>query len=774
MACLLIFYSIIHGLLASTASLLFFLLLGITCLPKKILSACRFPFFWGLVGLSIFCLICFYSLQWDISLYTVFQSLPFFLIPLCIIRRKHLAHCGQILFAPTESYRKWLLRGLVFVLFYLLAFIFLPQPDPRHYLPVTHIANSDIFNYINVAQDLFSLKDSTMAESYLHPFNLPYSDIHWAYYQTPAVYYFHAWMSLFYGGNCMEAAMPVLYMTISLIGLMITYYCYHFFRCPYWMSAGIAAMILCGTFYRFIFGFYFLSSLMGTVIWLAALMSLLQWDFLQRLNRYRALSFILLLSVPLCLLLLFYPIFFWALLPVLLVVILLVLFFERKSFAVKVPYFLYTGLGILAITIVFCITPQAINFSLNNVLCQANRDDILWVLPLLSPLSLLGFPSYYGWLEGKGILVCFVCLCVGLFFCFYQTNKNNRQAPAYILSLLALGSLGAYWLYVDIAGPLRYQPWKFASYFLAPMAGVFWGICFNTLSYYKHYKKIFIALLAICLLGNFFFYYYTLPEAPTNKYRSLSALDIIVKGPLYTKMETFSSTYLARFFIRHHVLHSLNRSYYVKESLTNIADDAPFFVESSHGCEYSTLIPNSVDIRPAGCLYYGIPLLNFGKHYFLKDNLPFIETHGIIEFFVQSADNKRWQGAKASMTFYVNQDILSQHPHGYFHFKVSPFGRQRAFIAWGNHHHKFIHVDSKQWITIRYTLEDWQRPQASKTLKTFTIRFLMPDAKSPHQLNKYDSDMRPRSLDFIQFFMSDNSLPVSANANLIQKVGSGK
>lgn len=755
--------NIFHGILASSISFIFFFLAGIACLPRQIIVHNRFPFLFGLVGFSFLSILCFYSLQYNISLYIVFE---WFSIGISLILIARISTLIKLLQNNLLQYLNIALTWLIaYIFLYTLTYIFLPQPDPNQYIPVNHIGNTDIFNYINITQDLFSLKDSTLASTYINPFHLPYSDPFWAYYQTPGVFYFNAWMSLFYGGNSLNAAMPILYTIVSLIGLMIAYYCHYFFRCSRLISVGIAAIILCGTFYRFIIGFYFLSSLMGTVIWLACIIAVLQWDFSQPINKQRLPQLLIGIVTPSCLLLMLYPIFFWINLPILIGIISLLayLFREKSPLFISFKILLqYLGCLLLAISIVFALIPQSISFSINSILFQANRSDVLWVLPLLSPLSILGFPTYYGWLKAPSLLIIFVFIFAGLFYCFYHLELKKasikNKAPIYILALLALGSLFVYWLYYYFAGPLRYQPWKFASYFMLPLAGVFWGIFFKILAYTKHYRKIFLAIIIVCLAGNFFFYYYQLPQPPQKEYSKLALLNDISSPTLVTKMNNFTGTYLARFYIRHKQLHSLNYSYYSRESLNTINDNQPFFVESSRECEFKSLSKESFPIKPIGCLYYGIPVLEFDKHYYFSNNLPFIETHGLFEFFVESPTNKRWEGPTASITFYVKRTILDKHPVGYFHFQVAPFTKQqRAFIAWGKNHHRSIKISSKQWITLAYSTEDWESPKASKKLQTITFTFKLPDAKSPHEIDNHSNDMRQRSLDFIQFFITSKN-----------------
>ena len=240
-------------------------------------------------------------------------------------------------------------------------------------------------------------------------------------------------------------------------------------------------------------------------------------------------------------------------------------------------------------------------------------------------------------------------------------------------------------------------------------------------------------------------------------------------------MNNFTNTFLARFFIRHKPIHSLSYSYYSRESLASVDDKTPFFVESAYGCEFSSLSKKATPISPIGCLYFGVPVLEYNTHYLFTHNLAFIETHGMFEFFVKSHSNKRWAGPTASMTFYIKKTILAEHPNGFFHFQVAPFiGKQRVEVHWGGNHQKTFLISSKKWINLPYSRADWTSSKHSHQLDNMTLTLNLPNAKAPHELDENNGDIRPRSIEFIRFFVSDNTRPDPDTVKVIKTEGSGK
>lgn len=761
--------TILHGIMVGVFSFVFFFIFGRMCLPKNYNHCLTFRAFPAFVGLTVFSIICWYAVLYQIPLYRVCELMLVLCILLLFVRKipgiLKIFHKGESctrLWAgrhKTCPYNRSFIRNgyvqyinwiTAYCIFYILAFIFLPQPNADHYLPITHISNNDIFNYINTTQHLLFLGPSNLAVNHSQ-----LSSIHpaFAYYQTPAVYYINAWFAMFYHYDAMSIAMPVLYSTVSVIGLLIVYYCHHFFRCSHWVSVGIAAIILCGSFYRFVIGYYFLSSLMGTAVWIASIIEILQ-------NRKT-----LFLLPYLCLLLLIYPLFFWLQQLIFIGIMGMLLLSSVSPFSFRIflkKYASFVGCLLLVDVVIALFLPQCIKFSLTNILTFASNNKVLWELPLLSPLAILGLPSYLGLTSQNqlSIMIVFFLFISFLFYVYYKKNHSREKistafVASCILFIITLGTFISYLAYFYLAGATNYQPWKFASYFLLPLAGVFWSLFFNVLTYLSNYRKIFILLLIFCILGNFLLYRFT-PSYPLKKaYYNLTTLNEIPEKDLAVKMANYSSTFLALFFVPKKQLHLLSYSFYPRESLATVSKNEPFFLESSKGCEFANAKQQTVNLSPLGCLYYGLPVLHFEKNYNFKDNLPFIETHGLFEFFNDSPFNRRWAGSSASLIFYTNKAELKKHPSGYFNIQVNPFlysGLQAQRLC----SNFCTEITSHQWISIPYTLKNWHKPQnpAEDSLRILTLQFQFPDAIAPHQRNFYNLDIHLRSIEFVAVTVS--------------------
>jgi hypothetical protein len=455
-----------YGIVVTLASYLFFYFLGMMCLPqgiqlaspvsapfskKQVLSV--FPAFWGV---AFFCIICWFGIKEGFSFDSIFQSLALLAISLLIIRIKYVC-CYIKTFLNARTLRKNLFWVSAYILFYGLTYVFLPLPNIEKYLPITRGGNIDIFNYILVTQNLISPSlDTHYFSSY--------------YYQTPAVYYLHAWTSFFYKHNAMTAVMPILYSTLGAIGLLITFYTHYFFRCPKKIAVGIAAVVLCGSFYRYVIGVYFLSSLMGTVVWLGFLMEILKWD----VKKTRFWHYSLVIFVYQSLLLLVYPVFFVFSFMIFCFSIGGLLFFSRHTFSwrffIKKEVFF---MGCISTSCLFLIAlmPGYFEKCFSNLYEFAHRLGVIG-FSLISPAAILGFPNFFAETPSSTylplIMIFVVCLS-GLLYSIKVAHIDLSPA-AYVLTFLAVGAFFAYFIYYEIEGSSRYQPWKFASYFVLPFA----------------------------------------------------------------------------------------------------------------------------------------------------------------------------------------------------------------------------------------------------------------------------------------------------------------
>lgn len=757
--------TVAYGIFASIVSFAFFYALGQVCFPKRLKKSqlsqgLVFPAF---LGAAIFCFVSWHGVQCAIPLDVVFQALLIFLITVFFIRisffKKQLIDNWRSIKLTNRFF--WARNRLLpksnnlfwffaYILFYILVYTFLPQPDSSHYLPLTCIGNFDIFNYVDIAQYFISPHHEVLA-------NLSYLDVSWQlYYQTPAAFYFFGWLSLFYHHNAMMVAMPLLYSAASLIGLMITYYCHHLFRCPRAVSVGIAAAVLCGSFYTYIIGLYFLPSLIGTAIWLAFLVKILRWKMVDR-DVSTLLECAVVILVYQCLLLLVYPVFFTLNLGIFLGVIGMRLWCKEAQSSLAILL-----MGVLATITSFLCFPGYFETLLYNLNEFSHRSTILG-LPLLSPMAILGLPSHFAQASQMVVtkLAVFFLFLGGLLYTLRVTRLRMEKA-SWMLFFIAIGSFVVYFMYYFIEGPARYQPWKFASYFMLPLAGTFWAIIFNIFTHISNNKKrsryLFILLMGCCVMGNFFWFRLP-PVAPlTKNYRHLAQLNTIPGKDICLKMSNSPGSFLAAFFIPTKHLHLLGESYYPQVALGSIPDKIPFFLASPKGCHWNSDYSNGVEIPGMGCLYDGLPVLHFGQMYSFTENLPFLEAKGLSQLFFDPPPKKQWTHQKrVILKFYTSKEQLLKHPRGYFAIEAEPYKKWRTQVVdikWGAGRHKKIEIGAKVWIHLPYTLKDWKKPKntSSKKLREIKIQFYFPNAISPHQLNTNNISTDPRALNFIQFY----------------------
>lgn len=605
-------YSILHGTLSGILSFLFFYSLGAFFLSKKQLISGKFPIFPAFLGATFFSVLCWYAVQKGIPLQIFFQwLLLFYMVIFCmsLVLRNSCSDLFKNLILKKEIILFWF---FAYIILYSLIYIFLPEPDSRYYLPITHINNLDIFSYINVTQDLL-LGHTNIA-------HMSYLDTGGVYYQTPAAYYFHAWIAFFYNNNALNAAMPTLYTIASLIGLMIMYYCHRFFHCSRWVSLGIAAIVLSGSFYRYIMGFYFLSSLMGTVVWLAFLFEILQWDFSIAIKKQNWFKIFTMMMTYQCLLLLLYPIFFVFNLVISCTIRTLrcwFRFFLRRKFKCEVyshaPFLWRKGLVnfvsflaclLLIILILIGLFPDYVEMTIHHMTEYAHRvTTIFWGLPLLSPLAMLGLPSplFLSVQSQMPAFAAFIMILMGLLYC----TQFKKQSAACVLFLMAISVFFVYWIYYYIEGPTRYQPWKFASYFILPLVGVFWAVLFKALMPLAAYRKIVVMVISFCIVGNFCLFRFPLQPALKKEYHGLNVLNSIPERDLYVKMSNYRTTFLAVFYIRDKQLHFIGNAYprYPTESVADISGNHSLFLESSQGCDAKESSGKKTKIHDLGCLY---------------------------------------------------------------------------------------------------------------------------------------------------------------------------
>jgi hypothetical protein len=764
-------YAVFYGILSSSLCLAFLYLLGLVSLPRNIFKQSNFsvmPFFYGTALLS---LICWYGIQWDIPLFAIFKYLSFLVLLLGIWRFSRAKFSWlSWFFANMGGLKSFFLS---YVIFYTLTYVFLPQSFSPHDNLLRWIGNNDILNYINITHYLGHLGPSNVdGHSYIG---------HASYAATPGVFYCLSLLSVFYSGDTISAAIPMLFTCMALIGFMITRYCRDLFGLSNTVSISIATAIICGAFYRYIAGNYFLSTLMATIPLIYALTETAKINFFTNPGEIqeetRSLKYIFLTTLPTQLLIFFfYPVILfcgfivqWGLMG--LKALCSCDDFSWNTIRIMLSKML-KGTGVLlgCLGLIYLTNPANFISFLTNVSFFAHTTGG-WGLSLISPFAILGIPakmqikSIGGQIVTLSIFAVFIIVCLRETKNLIKSNVLKKSGLAFfVLSIIAFI---AYIFYYYHLGPSRYQPWKFASYYVLPFSGVLWAVFSQLLQTKKTpnswtWNKVSLVLLILALLGNAFITWrYTPPfQTLSTKYRRLSALDQMNVPGFLIRMSDYSSTFMPAYFIPHKLLYLLSDSYYPMQSLkfNQITPKRPLFIETSGHCVGVT--PDKViQITHVGCLYLTMPTLRFNERVKFSDRPIYIVMTGIGN---PEPTGEQWSNESFStLTLYAKTSTLYHHSNGYIRLKIAPFldahikGQQVNF-TWGHNRTLSLFIKKEQWIKLPYHKEDWQQA-SSKSLKKLTISMQFPDAIPASEINANTQDNRRFALNFIQLLGTSNN-----------------
>lgn len=608
------FLSLFHGLSSSIIGLLGLYLLGITAFPRVIFEKTNItcvPFF---CGAGLFSLVSWYGIQGNIPLIFIFKALLILLCVAILLRLNQRSF--RSFFSAVLGKATWIGLG-AFIFFYILIAFVISYPIDSQHLPLSSFGNNDIFSYINNARHLFYLNESNIEglTSYITSGN---------YYETPADFYFLDLLSVFYHDDIMRAAMPLIYGCMALIGLMIMRYCRLVFSLPIVMAIAIAAVMITCPFYRYIGTQYFLSTLIATLALLGLLTDTACYPFFKTKKAVR-LSRLLYLNLPYYILLYFaYSVIFftgilvqWGFMMLMLSIGFIQKHDEWKSICHK-ALLLSTGL-LLSVLIVFLLDPWHTQKLLKLLIGYSQVGQHGWPLHWIGPFSRLGI---YGHMEihTPTLMILwasvFAIFIMGLIYWVIKSHKQmtSSELALFFLAIIAFFVYDLYFYLSDAAH--QYQPWKFASYYNLPLAGAIWAMVIKRIEiidFGSEKKKrlrlnIIIGVLLFLIGGNVFYAMRHRSDVQlfSAKYHDLALLEHIDAPVIWVKMATYSSTFLAPYFIQNKKLYLLSNSYYTPMILdpTKISRQWPLFVEQSTSYCEKIAPENGMKIGEVGCLYF--------------------------------------------------------------------------------------------------------------------------------------------------------------------------
>lgn len=768
-------YAVSYGILSSCLYLGFLYLAGIILFPSKFFSwtleqaphtkdhsskinLSTLPL---LCSTALFCIFCWYGITLAIPLFTLFQYVFYGVLLIGLIRL--IFYWGKSCTSPatdrhnTCPYKQSFIRSerikslffsffIPYTIFYILAYLsLLPSFSPEANL-LRWIGNNDILNYINITHYFSHLGPSNVVgHSYIE---------HASYAATPGAFYCFSLLSLFYHGDTMSAAMPMIFMCMACIGTMIYHYCKALFKLSQIISISIAAVVIFGGFYHYIEGNYFLSTLIVTSPLIYLMTKTVELDYLNS-SHLKLLFYITLPS--LMLIFFFYPVILFCSFIIQLGLIGLKILFSYKDFPIKIllknflksAAILFICLSIVALSNL----PNFLSF-LYSLLDFANMQGGGWGLPLLSPFAILGAPSAMTLHSLSAQILTVLAFFILLIFCAQGALKLKRlkelDTSAIVFFIFSTMAFIVYLLYYFHLGPSRYQPWKFASYYALPFAGGIWAMFSRVLQSKNvdyQWNKITIILATLAIVGNIFIVWRATPPFQTlsNKYRQLSTLDKMDATDIWVKMADYSSTFLPVYFIPHKTLHLLSDSYYPVQSfnMNKIGPKQPLLIETTGECMGAS--PDKViKLRGLGCLYLTMPTMQFNETIKFNKDWMFIHTTG----FSAPESWGRWSSAnKASLTLYANTDSLIKHPAGYINLRMMPFiypdiEGQHITTQIEKNSPLSLFIKNKQWISLPYKLSDWGKTPGSNSISQITIFLEFPDAVPADQLDPESPDTR--------------------------------
>jgi hypothetical protein len=440
------------------------------------------------------------------------------------------------------------------------------------------------------------------------------------------VFYVLGMLSLLFGFDPLAACMPALFGAAALVALLAARMAKAAFGASAAWSVAIGAILICGPFFRYLLGCYFLSTMMALpvflhLVWLTALdrsdRRLIDPRLWLRFTPHYALLFLL------------YPVLFSSVVVAQLAVVALNAFAEWQSapsgrayaarevrIAVRVLAGMAVGLGLVAGAMrdhVFWTWRMAQGLSVKNAAG--------WPMGVISPQALFGLPGPVDQnmpvtpLQEGAALTAYVLLAAGLLAVYFWRDRATATRLERTLAGLAAGTLAAYVAYYLRIG-YSYQQWKFASYFPWPWTFValaaasriagHWGGATRRIPVRALLVAVPVAA-AVFVGGNLVTHVRLDPEPVqiSGAMRNLAAID---RRPGFrdvdVEMNGLGPALLTAYFIRTKTLHVMSASYspHAPSSLDRASPERPYFAQD---VDCAAVGHNEVmTIEGVGCLIF--------------------------------------------------------------------------------------------------------------------------------------------------------------------------
>jgi hypothetical protein len=744
------------GIGATLVVVAFLYLVGLAAIPQKCIQCLSKPSNVLVWGAFVSILWCWYGIKLNSPLPRSLEALALITCLSLAFRRRALA-----LHSPLrQSLRSTPYFIGAYATFYTLSYVFLTPPASADYLPLARILNNDIFNYFIITQYLQKLGTSNIA-GFSH-FDTTF---------TPGVFIAIQGVATVLRVDTMTAAMPTVFGTTAVLGCAAAKLVRSAFNLPKLVACGIVVTFICGPFFRYIVGNYFLSSLIG-MVFVILLLAYTVSDVASNTkhNWTQSVAFCLPLYV-----IIFYcypPLFAIAVGVQLGFIAVHTLLFCMQREGARFDYVELWRVGRHWVkTTIFCIVILALIdvphfLSMWQFLAQiSNNHSIGWPLDLISPAAIFGFPSPIQ-VHGRtrqiiGVVVSLVIMSF-ILYRYWKSRKAEHRLIGFALFAITVLALFFYFLYFYRSGP-TYQQWKVASYLPQLLSVCLLGAVFQLISgtkfaANKYKQKSLLAICAVMAIGNVAVD--KLRQSQTqifsSKYENLKALDMLGgANDIYVKMSSLSTSFFAAYFVQHKTLHLLSDSYYLKDVLDirEVSRNKPLFLEGdSCGAD-----ERNVTITNVGCLYYSPPSLEYGKQYNLGAVVPGIASSTGLS---NPEGWGTWSNANdVQLKILLSPDSVPKNNPLYLNVEVQPFivgpvKNQRVTLSWGKNSRADKVIDQQEWVSLPYVSND----VSNASTHELALRVHIPDAFSPHMVDKSSPDTRLLGVAFLK--LSVTSAPM--------------
>lgn len=768
---------LIHGIVACVAVFAVFYVSGLALLPRE-RDGNRAGSIDGLPAVAsaaLYAVLCWFGIRNGIALNWLMAGYLAFAAALVALRRRHVM--AELHARGTLSRRAggW---TLAFALFYGLCYVFLAPSATGEFLPLKLIANHDLYWYITHTRFLQDLgRDNVDGFSFL---GIPYK-------QTPAVFYLLGMLSVCFRLDPLAACMPALFGSASLVALVAARMARSTFGVSRPWAVAIGAILVCGPFFRYVLGSYYLSTMMALpvflhLVWLTAS---------DRSDRRLFDPRLWLRFTPhYALLLLLYPVLLFSAVAAQAAVVALNAFAAWQSapswracaaregrIAARTVAGMAVGLGLLT-----SLLSDYLIWAWRMAQGLSVKNAAGWPVNVISPLALVGVPGPVDQnllktpvQEGLS-LAGYVILAAILLGVYFWRDRATSSRLERTLAGVAAGTLVAYVAYYLRIG-YSYQQWKFASYFPWPwtfvtlaaasrIAGPWVGV---TRRLPVRAGLVAVPVVAAVFIGGNLVTHAVLDPNPiqlNGAIRNLAAIDRLSGfREMDVEMDPLGPTMMAAYFIRTKTLHMASPSYYqhAPVALDRISPQRPYFAQDIDcaGVGHDRVFA----IEGLGCLIFEPPVVRFDTEYsFARTYLPVS-----LEGFHPREAGGRWNDA-ANVRIEITADdkdiVLT--PSAFANLHVSPLRvpgtpGQRVVINWGSGRLAGALVTGDQWLSLPVDPGDWK---GTGRLRTLTVSISMPDAAAPSEI-----DPRARDHRLLAVFFGHLSLAANPRGGVIVAAG---